>query len=97
MAEPRDGLAPVQKENVDGQLPCTPGISKKSKGASLGGRAVGVHLVPPDLEVPEGHSSGWRDQVASARIAGGQTSTVPSKCLVRPQVRTRGSPGRGAW
>ena len=44
MAEPRDGLVPMQKENVDGQLPCTPGISKESKGASLGGEGGGGPL-----------------------------------------------------
>lgn len=77
--------------------PAPLGFQRRAKEPLLQGRAVGVHLVPPDLEVPEGHSSGLRDQVASAGISGGQTSTVPSKCLARPQVRTRGSPGLGAW
>ena len=77
--------------------PAPLGFQRRAKEPLLQGRAVGVHLVPPDLEVPEGHSSGLRDQVASAGISGGQTSTVPSKCLARPQVRTRGSPGLGVW
>ena len=63
VAEPRDGLVPMQRENGMDSYPAPLGFQRRAK-EHLWGRAVGVHLIPPDLQVPEGHSSVWRDQVS---------------------------------
>ena len=77
---------------MDG-CPAPAGISEAdvdSRGRASGRRAVGVPLVLPDPEVPKGHSSGQRGQVASAGRGGAPISPVTSKCRsVTPRQDTR--------